>query len=191
MAVLALVAGIAVAWGAASRVAATIASGGTAEEGVRSVFSAEPGADDGELGGRGVSVFDDVPAVSRLDPALRAAVRQAAADARDDGVTFTLNSGWRSARLQQQLLDEAVAEYGSPEEAARWVATPETSAHVTGDAVDLGGWDATAWLSQHGASYGLCQTYANERWHFELRPQAVTEGCPEPYLDPTHDPRLH
>ena len=33
------------------------------------------------------------------------------------------------------------------------------------------------WLSEHGAGYGLCQTYANETWHFEL---ATTPGgeCP-------------
>jgi hypothetical protein len=186
----ALVVSVVVAWGAASRVAATVASGGTAEEAVRSVVSAEPDASDGVVGTRGVSVYDDVPAVSRLDSDLLVAVRHAAHDAAADGVSFTVNSGWRSPRLQQQLLDEAVVEYGSREEAARWVATPETSAHVTGAAIDIGGWDATAWLSEHGASYGLCQTYANERWHFELRPSAVADGCPEPFVDPTHDPRL-
>jgi len=58
------------------------------------------------------------------------------------------------------------------------------------DAIDIGPFDATYWLSLHGAAYGLCQIYANETWHFELRPEVVTEGCPEPYLDPTYDPRL-
>jgi D-alanyl-D-alanine carboxypeptidase len=48
------------------------------------------------------------------------------------------------------------------------VNTPELSAHVTGDAVDIGPTDADSWLSQHGADYGLCQIYANEMWHFEL-----------------------
>jgi hypothetical protein len=181
----ALVVSVVVAWGAATRVAATVASGGTAEEAVRSVVSAEPDANDGVVGTRGVSVYDDVPAVSRLDSDLLAAVRHAADDAAADGVSFTVNSGWRSPRLQQQLLDDAVVEYGSREEAARWVATPETSAHVTGAAIDIGGW-----LSEHGSAYGLCQTYTNERWHFELRPSAVADGCPEPFVDPTHDPRL-
>jgi D-alanyl-D-alanine carboxypeptidase len=39
---------------------------------------------------------------------------------------------------------------------------------VTGDAVDIGPTDADSWLQQHGDRYGLCQTYANEMWHFEL-----------------------
>jgi D-alanyl-D-alanine carboxypeptidase len=82
------------------------------------------------------------------------------------------------------------AEYGSEEEAARWVATAETSLHVSGDAVDVGHSDATAWLSEHGAEYGLCQVYGNEPWHYELRPGAADHGCPIPYADPTHDPRM-
>jgi hypothetical protein len=61
---------------------------------------------------------------------------------------------------------------------------------VSGDAVDVGPSDATAWLSEHGAAYGLCRIYGNEPWHFELRPEAVDQGCPPAYPDPTHDPRL-
>ena len=84
---------------------------------------------------------------------------------------------------------DAVAEYGSEEEAARWVATPENSEHVSGDAIDLGPLTAQDWLAQHGDEFGLCQIYANERWHFELRPAAVANGCPLMYDDPTADPR--
>ena len=87
------------------------------------------------------------------------------------------------------LLQQAVLKYASREEAARWVATPNTSAHVSGDAVDIGRFDATAWLSEHGAEYGLCQIYSNERWHYELRRYAIHHGCPPMYADPTHDPR--
>jgi hypothetical protein len=61
--------------------------------------------------------------------------------------------------------------------AARWVATPDTSAHVSGDAVDIAPSDSAAWLSEHGAAYGLCQIYGNEPWHYELRPDAVDHGC--------------
>ena len=50
--------------------------------------------------------------------------------------------------------------------------------------------DAAAWLSEHGAEYGLCQIYRNEPWHFELRPEAIDHGCPPVYADPTHDPRM-
>ena len=140
----------------------------------------------------GVTVFDDgVQAVANLDPGLLDAVRRAATDAAGDGITFFVNSGWRSPEYQDQLLDDAVAEYGSAAEAARWVATADTSPHVQGDAIDIGQWDATDWLSEHGAEYGLCQIYANEPWHYELRPDAVDGGCPEMFADPTFDPRMH
>jgi zinc D-Ala-D-Ala carboxypeptidase len=128
--------------------------------------------------------------VANLDPDLRSALHQAAADAADDGIELVVDSGRRSPEYQQQLLDEAVSTYGSLEEAARWVATPETSAHVSGDAVDIGPSAAAAWLSVHGAEYGLCQIYGNEPWHYELRPEAVDHGCPAMYADPTHDPRM-
>ena len=70
------------------------------------------------------------------------------------------------------------------------MATPERSAHVSGDAVDIGPSGAAAWLSEHGAAYGLCRIYGNEPWHYELRPEAVDRGCPAMYADPTHDPRM-
>jgi zinc D-Ala-D-Ala carboxypeptidase len=139
----------------------------------------------------GTTVFDDeVPGVGNLDPALLGALRQAATDAADDGVEFVVDSGWRSPEYQEHLLDDAVVKYGSQEEAARWVATPNTSAHVSGDAVDIGPSDAAAWLSEHGAAYGLCRIYGNEPWHYELRPDAGDHGCPALYADPTHDPRM-
>jgi hypothetical protein len=139
----------------------------------------------------GVTVFDDeYPGLANLDPDLLRALREAATDAADDGVEFHVNSGWRSPAYQNQLLREAISKYGSEEEAARWVATADTSAHVSGNAVDIGPSDATAWLSERGARYGLCQIYGNESWHYELRSQAIDRGCPPMYGDPTHDPRM-
>ncbi len=139
----------------------------------------------------GVTVFDNnYPAVARLDPALAAALRRAATDAAGDGVKLLVNSGWRSPKYQGQLLREAISKYGSREKAARWVASPSTSAHVSGKAVDIGPVAATAWLSRHGARYGLCQIYSDEPWHYERRPSASVHGCPPRYADPTHDPRL-
>jgi hypothetical protein len=136
----------------------------------------------------GTTVFaDGIPGVAKLDPALIGALRRAAADA---PVELELDSGWRSPAYQERLLREAISKYGSEAEAARWVATPNRSAHVSGDAVDVGPTDAAAWLSAHGAAYGLCQIYGNEPWHFELRPEAVDRGCPPSYPDPTHDPRM-
>ena len=138
-----------------------------------------------------VTVFDDeYPAVANLDPALLDALHAAATDAADGGIEFSVNSGWRTRAYQEHLLDEAVAQYGTREEAARWVATPDTSPHVSGDAIDLGPYAATTWLSENGAAYGLCQVYGNEPWHYELRPDAVVSGCPPMYADPTADPRM-
>jgi D-alanyl-D-alanine carboxypeptidase len=140
---------------------------------------------------RPVTVFDDeIPAVANLDPDLLDALRKAAIDAARDGVELHVNSGWRSPEHQARLLREAVSKYGSATEAARWVATPDTSAHVSGDAVDIGPIQSAAWLSEHGSRYGLCQIYRNEPWHYELRPEAIIHGCPAMYADPSRDPRM-
>ncbi|NLP82821.1 M15 family metallopeptidase [Microbacterium sp. CFH 90308] len=127
----------------------------------------------------------DVPAIARLDPALLTALRQAEADAVADGIpSFHVTSGWRSPGYQQWLLEDAVERYGDHDIASQYVATPDKSQHVTGDAVDIVPLDAQLWLIEHGARYGLCQTYANERWHFEL---ATPPGgvCPDMKPDAT------
>lgn len=137
------------------------------------------------------TVFDtDRVAVGNLDPALLEALQRAATDAASADVVLLVNSGWRSPALQERMLQDAVAAYGSEAEASRWVAGPSTSAHVSGDAVDLGPLPTLDWLAQHGSDYGLCQIYGNESWHYELRPDAVQDGCPDMYADPTEDPRM-
>ena len=118
-------------------------------------FAATAGRALGQAGGAvpdGVTVFDD-EYPGRGQPRSRPA--RCPAPGRD-GCRGRRGRVLRQQRLalpayQEQLLDEAVSEYGSEEEAARWVATPETSPHVSGDAVDIGPADATAWLSEHGA----------------------------------------
>jgi len=165
-------------------------SSSTAVDVPRSEHRGAPGEADSTVPD-GTTVFDDeISGVANLDSDLLAALRQAATDAADDGVEFVVDSGWRSPEYQEQLLREAVSKYGSEEEAARWVATPDTSAHVSGDAVDIGPSGAAAWLSEHGAEYGLCQIYRNEPWHYELCPEASDHGCSPMYADPTHDPRM-
>lgn len=144
------------------------------------------GVDDGFIEeGEAISPFaDDLPAIANLEPGLRAAMQDAARAAIADDIVFVVTSGWRSAAYQQSLLDAAVIEYGSAEVAGEFVLSPEESAHVTGEAVDIGRTDANSWLSQHGADYGLCQTYANEMWHFELATGPGGE-CP-PQLPDAH-----
>ena len=126
----------------------------------------------------------------RLDPDLRDALRAARAEAEADGVVLHVNSGWRSRAHQARLFRDAVDVYGSEEEAARWVATPDTSVHVSGDAIDVGPASAADWLAEHGRDVGLCRVYVNEPWHFELFADAPDDGCPRMYLDPTEDPRM-
>jgi hypothetical protein len=145
---------------------------------------AELGARDGVIpDGETLSPFDlEQAAIANLDPELREAIQEAAVDAKADGIEIVITSGWRSKRYQQQLLDEAVVTYGSLAEARKWVNTPEKSTHVSGDAVDVGFTDADYWLIQHGYEYGLCQTFANEIWHFELTVEPG-EQCPAPITD--------
>jgi D-alanyl-D-alanine carboxypeptidase len=133
--------------------------------------------------GEAASLADEhLPAIARLDPALRDAMRQAEADAATDGLAFEVTSGWRSAEYQEWLLEDAIEFYGSEIVARQYVATPEKSTHVTGDGIDIGPIDAQFWLIEHGAQYGICQTYANERWHFELATEPG-EVCPEMKTD--------
>jgi hypothetical protein len=142
------------------------------------------GVEDGVVpAGKHLSPHDiDLPAIANLNPKLLHAVQEAADDASHDGIGMFVTTGWRSKAYQQQLLDEAAVKHGGERAARRYVNTPEQSHHVTGDAVDIGPTDADSWLSQHGTDYGLCQTYANEMWHFEL---ATTPGgvCPEMRTD--------
>jgi D-alanyl-D-alanine carboxypeptidase len=148
------------------------------------------GAADGVLPS-GTTAFDEgLTGVAKVDRALLDALRRATTDAQHDGVHIYVDGGWRSRTYQEQLFRRAVSEYGSEAEAARWVAVPGTSTHESGNAVDIGQADATAWLSEHGARYGLCQIYRNEPWHYELRAGAIDGGCPRMYADPTQDPRM-
>ena len=143
------------------------------------------GGDQPPIGDGGSPFNVDEPTIGNLDPDLLDAIEAAARDAQDDGVRLLITSGWRSREHQQRLFDEAVSTYGSEEEALRYVSTPDTSAHVTGDAVDIGPTEADDWLSQHGADYGLCQIFANEIWHFEL---ATAPGgrCPDMLPDSSY-----
>jgi len=147
--------------GASEKTAATEGS----QDGLPLVW---PAGDNRAHGDRNGPLDINRPTIGKLDTDLLDALQAAARDAQDDGVRMVVTSGWRSRAHQQRLFAEAVSKYGSEEEASRWVSTPDTSRHVTGDAVDIGPTAAADWLSQHGADYGLCQTFANEIWHYEL-----------------------
>ncbi|MFB9713440.1 M15 family metallopeptidase [Arthrobacter methylotrophus] len=141
------------------------------------------GPSDGVLPEGQAATGTGLPGIDKLDAQLLEALRRASADAKSQGIAIVITSGWRSERYQQSLLDEAITNYGSKEEALHWVSSPEKSSHVLGKAIDVGPTSAADWLIQHGSSYGLCQSYANEMWHFELttRPGSV---CPAPAASP-------
>lgn len=122
------------------------------------------------------------PAATGLDLELQRRFDAAQAAAAADGVELTLTSGWRSAAEQQALVDDAIEKHGSVQEARRWVLPPESSAHVRGLAIDVGPTDGALWLGEHGFELGLCRTYANELWHFELLADGAAT-CPEQHLD--------
>ncbi len=133
------------------------------------VAFADNAAEGGLPNDQRLSPYDlSAPAVYRLDPALLDAVQRAADSAAEGGITIGLTSGWRSPEFQQRLFDDAVTQYGSVDIASQYVASPVVSKHVIGKAVDVGPEGADDWLIRNGATYGLCQIYANEIWHFEL-----------------------
>ncbi|MEO9328993.1 M15 family metallopeptidase [Gordonia aurantiaca] len=122
------------------------------------------------------------PGTEGLEPALAGAYTVAANEAHAQGVTLWITSGKRSDAEQRRLWRDAIAAYGSPEAARRWVLPAEESPHVRGKAVDVGPQAGAAWLERNGHRWGLCRTFVNEWWHFEL---ATTLGaaCPPMWPD--------
>jgi hypothetical protein len=119
------------------------------------------------------------------------------AAARADGIAEPLLlpvSGYRSGEHQQRLWAAALARYGSPEVARRWVAPPGGSAHQSGRAIDfhLGGRNDSAnvgrlrtlpayrWLAANAQRFGF-YPYEAEPWHWEYNPPAgAAGGAPPP-----------
>jgi hypothetical protein len=89
-----------------------------------------------------------------------------------------ITSAYRSPELQAQLFDAAVAKYGSPEAARKWVAPPGQSMHNKGLAVDFAGPSGgllrdpkspeAQWIAQNAARFGLAVPMSWEPWQVEL-----------------------
>lgn len=122
------------------------------------------------------------PRAGGIDPELQRRFDAARAAAAAQGLDLTITSGRRTVQEQEALIEDAIAEYGSVEEAHKYVLPPERSAHVAGTAIDVGDQQAAAWLTDHQREFGLCRTYANEWWHFELV-GAVGAKCPRMHPD--------
>ncbi|WP_024804762.1 M15 family metallopeptidase [Nocardia sp. BMG51109] len=103
-----------------------------------------------------------------LDPALTAAYTLAEQQAHAEGVPLSITSGYRTPEQQEELWQDGLATYGGPDEARRWVLPPEESTHVHGRAIDVGPEEGAQWLEVNGNRWGLCRTFDNEYWHFEL-----------------------
>lgn len=102
-----------------------------------------------------------------------------------EDVKLGITSGYRSPETQQRLWDEALAKYGSPEAARKWVAPPGKSQHNHGHAADLKYLSPAAqdWVHQNAGQYGLAFPLSNEPWHVELataRGQGGTAPTPAP-----------
>lgn len=120
---------------------------------------------------------------SGLDPAFLASLQQMFAAAPPEiQANLRVMSGFRSPERQAQLWQNALAKYGSPDAARKWVAPPGRSQHNHGNAVDLRYLDpaATAWAHENAAKFGLNFPLANENWHIEpIGARHPVEGQPQ------------
>ncbi|BDH57930.1 M15 family metallopeptidase [Tsukamurella sp. PLM1] len=128
---------------------------------------------------------ETAPGTAGLNPALADAYSAAYRAAGSAGVVLSVTSGKRSWAQQESLWQNGLATHGSAGAARRWVLPPAQSTHVSGDAVDVGPWEGAAWLHANGHRWGLCRTFDNEWWHFEL---ATSPGgaCPATVPDASY-----
>lgn len=112
---------------------------------------------------------------------------------REDGLDPEVTAGLRTRKVQQQLMDEKIAEYRrqglssgeAKEQAEQWVAIPGTSEHEIGLAVDINTRDSTGaadsqdvydWLAANAWEYGFILRYPDDKtdvtgnmyepWHY-------------------------
>ncbi|MEN9679888.1 MAG: hypothetical protein RLZ57_1017 [Actinomycetota bacterium] len=125
------------------------------------------------------------PGATSLNPEVQKRFDEAKAAAILDGVNLYIQSGYRSLELQTKLFNDAVAKYGSAEEASKWVSPPSVSRHPQGIAIDIN-YPAdpvgAKWLEINGYKFGLCRVFENEWWHFEPN-IAPGQKCPPRYAN--------
>ncbi len=125
---------------------------------------------------------------TQLHPQLLARFHSAQAAAKAEGVTMTIDSGYRSLETQNYLFQRAIKEHKTPEEAIKWVLPGDLSRHPWGLALDVNlnhDKSGASWLEANGATFGLCRVYENEWWHFEplIAPGGI---CPPLMPDASH-----
>lgn len=120
-------------------------------------------------GGRALASRGDLVEVQgkQVERQAAGAFSRMAAAARQEGVTLTITSAFRSDEEQSRLWQQALAKYGSADAARKWVAPPGSSNHRTGKALDIrgsnGSWD---WLKKNAQRFGF-KNYAPEPWHYD------------------------
>jgi hypothetical protein len=109
--------------------------------------------------------------LSGLNPEYTAVIERMLASAPPDiAKELKITSAYRSPKLQAQLWERALAKYGSPEKARKWVAPPGRSQHGSGNAID---WKyssdrAKSWVRANAGNFGATFPLGNEPWHMEL-----------------------
>lgn len=110
-----------------------------------------------------------------LHHAAAAAFQRMSTEARAEGVSLRVTSGYRSRREQRWLYDRYRKGLGP--KAAR----PGRSNHQRGLALDLVVGDVTTptydWLASNACRFGFRRTVQSEPWHWEYRPR--TTRAPE------------
>ena len=123
----------------------------------------------------------------KLDQRILEPMQQFVADARAEGLSVFMSSGYRGFEEQQYLFNRKVEQYGE-EKAATIVSRPGTSEHQTGLACDITdeyyelkdeSLENTAlyqWMSKHCQEYGFIVRYPKDKeeitgiiyepWHF-------------------------
>ena len=109
--------------------------------------------------------LDVFGSIGPLDPRMGTAVTTLLQAARG---SLYVTSGFRLRHEQERLWSDALATYGSAEQADDWVARPGSSMHEQGLAVDLGGDLLLARRLVSELRLPLHQPLAHEPWHFEL-----------------------
>lgn len=116
-------------------------------------------------------------AISGLDDRFRQSVWEMLQAAQAEGVNLRITSAYRSPEKQAELWEAALAKYGSPEAARKWVAPPGKSMHNSGLAVDFAGpggllRDANSpeaqWIKANAQRFGLDVPMEWEPWQVEL-----------------------
>lgn len=151
--------------------------------------------------------------VSPVDTRIYPGLQQLFNAARANGLYPVVASGYRTAQKQQSLMDQKVASFeakgdspaAAKEAAEAWVATPGTSEHQLGLAVDINadgihstGNEVYQWLNKNSYKFGFIQRYPadkaaitgtqHEPWHYRyVGVTAATEIqqkgiCLEEYL---------